>query len=56
MGIKGTLCGYSGGLDERHGFAPQRAPAKSEDCTPTDGSLFFPSFELESFLKAGCFL
>lgn len=53
---KKTLFGYSGELKEHHGVVPQRAPMKSEDYTPTDRSLFFPSFELESFLKAGCFL
>lgn len=37
------------------GFVPQRVYMKFEDYAVTDHSLFFLSFELESFLNKSCF-
>lgn len=50
-----TLFGYSSELKNACGVMAQRAQMKSEDYIATDHSLFFLSFELESFLNKGCF-
>lgn len=50
-----TLFGYSSELEKDCGVMPQRAQMKSEDYIATDHSLFFFSFELESFLSKGCY-
>lgn len=50
-----SLFGYSSELKSACGFVPQRAQMKSEDYIAAAHSLFFLSFELESFLNKGCF-
>lgn len=50
-----TLFGCSRGLKSACGVVPHRVEIIFEDSTATDHSLFFLSFELESFLNKGCF-